>query len=221
MEQGDAFFDERKVAGNAARALEIYSAISPQNFESLWRESMACQYLGHRVATANDSKRDYFARGVRAGRDALALNPNCAPCYFWTSINLALLGKLIGPLQSLRSLKEIRQWLEKARELDPNYAQGGPDRVLGTIEAALPKIIGGDRIKARHHFESSLTIAPEEPMNYLALAKLWEENYGNRTKALAVAREGLAHPPPQPNQIESIESRDELNQLVLRLSASL
>ena len=73
----------------------------------------------------------------------------------------------------LYSLQEIESHLNRSADLNPSFAQAGALRVLGVIQQKLPGILGGSNERARDYFERSIAAAPNEPMNYLFLSKLY------------------------------------------------
>src|SRR5205814_2104311 len=143
---------------------------SPDDTEASWRLAMACYYLGQRVLeTAPESDREkIYAEGRDAGEAAIrtASSP-CAPCEFWTAINMALYGQSVGVFKMLFSLNSIRKHLEASIAADPKYAFGGAQRLLGKIYESIPGILGGSNRKARDYYQEAVGVAPDEPLNYL------------------------------------------------------
>jgi len=220
LDKGDAAFRQRSSRDRAFEALALYREHfrqNPDDPESGWRVAMACQFVGHRLVENDDEKMALFKEGALAGERSLAhTRTPCAPCHFWTAINRALYGNAVGPLRMLSSLKAIRQNLKSAAEIAPDYAGGGPYRILGLIEQKLPALLGGSNRQARHYLEQAIEAAPDEPLNYLFLARLIEEN--DPTGATKIIRRGLLAPSPSPERIESVEALQELRALKGRLA---
>ena len=215
----DSLFLKRDRLANAVAALAIYEklAASPAaNPEILWRAAMAHYFVTQRSPELTSALREAgYESGLAFGRRALEHTAaDCAPCNFWTAVNLALLSELRGPFRALRTLKEVRALLAKTAEIDPAYAAGGAHRILGMIETRLPRLIGGDPYEARRYFKAAIATAPDEPMNYLALAKLEAGHFENSQEALALVERGLAQPMPSPDRAESRDARLELTQLM-------
>lgn len=179
---------------------------------------MATYFVAHRLESSTGERERQYQRGLDFGKRGLDTAPDCAPCAFWTAVNLALVSEIRGPFRSLRSLKEVRALLARAAALDPAYAFGGAYRVLGIIETRLPQLIGGDRYKAREYFHAAITAAPDEPMNYLELARLEAERFHDPKTALAIAARGLAQPPPARERFESREARQRLAKVFASLT---
>ena len=126
---------------------------------------------------------------------------------------MALYGDRVGALKTLFSLGEIRAHLERVIAIDPSYASGGAYRLLGLISQKLPGILGGNSDEARRDFERAIRVAPDEPLNFLFLAKLLDDDLHDRVSAIETATKGLAVPTPAPNRLESREALRDLRAL--------
>lgn len=210
---GDAEFLLRESEVHARAALDAYRttyAREPDSDEVRWRLSMALHFIGHRFETLPEKKKEYFREGAQFGEESANRKPDCAPCHFWTAINFALYGQTVGAFRMLSLLPKVQKHLHRCREIDPTYAMGGAYRILGFIEQALPGILGGSHAKAIEYFEQAIGAAPAEPLNYLALAKIWGEDLGDKEKAALIAQEGLSALPRKDEPVETLESREEL-----------
>lgn len=214
---GDAAYRHRDVESKAREALSHYRTAvenKPGNSEWLWRLSMACHFVGMRYTANEDDKRILFKEGAVAGKGCVQFAPQEAACHFWTAINLALYGQVMSPFRTLNLLPEIRKRLETTLQLDAGYAFGGAARVLGLIDQKLPGILGGSNKQARRHFESAILSAPDEPMNYLLLAKLLKDEFEEPGNALLVAKRGALLPKLPLDRIEGREAAEELKDLI-------
>ncbi len=216
LSQGDEAFKQRASEERAREALSIYRQIyqeHPDNPEAAWRLSMACYFVGLRLSP--DSERSkIFAQGREAGQAAISKKNDCAPCHFWTAINMALYGKEVGVFKMLFTLREIREHLKVSATLDPAYANGGAQRLLGAIEENLPGILGGSNDRARDYYEKATVIAPDEPLNFLFLARLLLKNEKTASEGINTARKGSLIPIPDLSRVESIEAQSELKTLL-------
>lgn len=218
--EGDSYFKLRRQKAAALSALSFYRNLAsrePLDKEALWRVAMACHYVGMHYEEPSQ-KTARFEEGKDSATRALEIDPECAPCHFWKAINMALLGQEIGAFKMIFSLKEILHHLEKVNEIDPAYAYGGSDRVVGLILAKLPGILGGSNSQARERFERAIKVAPEEPLNYLVLARLLEK-MGDLEAAVNTTRLGLQQPVPAPERTESVEAVGELREFLAQLTA--
>ncbi|MCM2324224.1 MAG: TRAP transporter TatT component family protein [Oligoflexia bacterium] len=217
IEKADRAFQQRGVKEKAREAHERYRALhyrSPSDPELAWRFAMASYFVGLRLTQSDDDKERLFAEGRDAGKAGIAAAADCTPCHFWTAINMALYGQTVGPVKMLFSLKEIRAHLQETVRLDPAYASAGAQRLLGLIEQKLPGILGGDNARAKAHLEQAIAVSPDEPLNYLFLARLLHDELDEREGALAIARKGMGIAVTDPSRIESIEARATLQEFV-------
>jgi tetratricopeptide (TPR) repeat protein len=158
-----------------------------------------------------------FDEGRAAAFGAAARNERCAQCHFWGAINLALYGQTVGVLKTLSSLGEVKEHLRRSLELDPAYASGGAYRLLGLIEQRLPGILGGNNDRARELFTKAVEVAPDEPLNYLFLARLERDELRHPAESIRYVRLGLSVPTPAGERLESLESLAELRQMSAQL----
>ncbi|MHB9155630.1 MAG: hypothetical protein ACYC5N_08050 [Endomicrobiales bacterium] len=207
--EADAAFLNRGDRAAAYNALKLYGefyAQAPDDFESAWRYSMACYFVGFNYTRERAEKIRLFGAGRDAGLKALQLSPGSAEGHFWAAVNMALYGETAGVFKMLFTLGTVRGHLAKSAEREPGYAYGGAFRVLGKIEESLPGILGGSRDAAMTYYDKAIASVPDEPLNYLFKAKLLADGYGNRQEALGVALRGLDKPVPDPSRYESLQA---------------
>lgn len=214
LAQGDSSFSKRNDKVQLEKAVSLYQEAYlqfPKEVEPAWKYSMALHSFATRFEEQEENKRRLFEQGIEIAKQASQKDPLCGPCQFWAAIHMAQHGELVGVFKMITSLSEIKERLEQAAQLDPAHAMGGPYRVLGTIYQVLPGILGGDSEKAAQYFKQALLVSPNEPINYLAFAKLQSEE-GNSASAQEIAREGLRFKTAAEHSI-SLESRESLNEL--------
>jgi len=223
FQAGDQAFKKRRDFDQAMLALNSYKNLTvkhPEDESSWWRKAMACYYVGIRVYELEPEKQEeIFQEGYNAGKKAIELSQKkknkCSPCYFWTSINLALYGKTVGILKMLFALNEVIENLDKSIEMDPSYAYGGAYRLRGLIEQKLPGILGGSNEKSLEFFSLAIKTAPNEPLNYLFLARLLEEEFQEREKAIETVKKGLKIPFPPKDRVEAVDAMEDLEEFLV------
>ena len=178
--------------------------------ESASRFAAATYFVGLRIEKDEEKKKALFREGLEATDQVLKFNPNSVSCLFWNAINTALYGQTVGPFRTYALLPKIRERLIEVTQRNPEYAYGGAFRLLGLIEQKLPGILGGSNRRAQDYFEKAITAAPEEPMNYLFMAKLLKEDLGKAAEAKKVAEKGLQIRSIPSYRIESFEALNEL-----------
>jgi hypothetical protein len=224
---GDEAFKLRKDPIQAQKALDIYrtrvSETAHKEASSLSRLSMACYFVGLRNTKNEDDQIKIFREGRDAGLEASELDHSCADCRFWAAINMALYGQRVGVFKMLFSLSQIQDLLKQSVALNPTYAYSGAQRLLGSIYQKIPGIIGGDNSRAQTYFEHAIQSSPDEPLNYLFLAQLMQDEFKDPKAALAVAQKGLLVQEKTnlaDDRLESIEALDQLKALEKKLRAS-
>jgi len=227
LDQADLAFKNRNDPKQALQALALYRELYrgteqvEKKSELSWRLAAACYFVGFRITEDASEKEKLFAEGRDAALECLKSSDR-VECHFWAAINMALYGKEAGIFKMFFSLGTIREHLKKVIALDPTYMAAGAFRIEGKIEEALPGILGGSYDRAKEYYIQAISHGPNEPLNYLFLAILYKEQFDNPKEAIKIARQGLALPPPPPQQIESIEARDKLKKFLeteLRLSS--
>ena len=216
VREGDRAFKKRNSKSELLVALDFYQRArqDPQvAVEASWKYSMALQSFASRFVEEEEIQENLFKEGAEVAKSAAERDPDCGPCEFWTAIHMAQYGEQVGIFKMLGSLSEILARLEKAAKLDPAHAMAGPYRILGTIYQKLPGIIGGDNDKAVGYYEKAIAITPLEPINYLALAKLKQED-GEIVLAKQLALQGIRLAEHNPISLESRESLQELGQII-------
>jgi hypothetical protein len=199
------------------RYRELY-AQDPGDVQAAWRLAMACYFVGLRVTQDPDEKKALFAEGRDAALFAANREPSCAPCHFWAATNMALYGQEVGILKMLFSLKDIQSHLKATVALEPGYMFSGGYRVLGLIDQKLPGILGGSNERARQELERAVSGSPDEPLNYLFLARFYHDELHDDALALGAARKGVAVSGLGPERLESREAQAELKELAGRLA---
>lgn len=218
--EADQAFAKRLDPGEAKKALDLYRKAAhsnPKDVEAAWRQSMACYFMGIRHTSEEDAKKTLHQEGIDAGQKAIALDKNCAPCHFWTAINIALFGEAKGVFSTLFRLDEVQEHAQKSAALNPSYAWAGAYRLLGVVDQKVPSLLGGDDERSKKYFEKALKLAPNEPLNYLFMAQLLEEEFDEPRQALEYAEKGLKLPLPSSDRVESREAMEDLEKLVKRL----
>ncbi len=218
---GDLAFRERKDPERARAALTSYRAdreASPEDPQAAWRLGMACYFVGFRLEKDGGTREKIFAEGRDAALAGVKTDPSCAPCHFWAAINMALYGQEVGVFKMLFSLNEVREHLRATLKLEPGYANAGAYRLLGVIERKLPGILGGNDDRALENFRSAVATSPDEPLNYLFLARELLER-GKTPEAVAAAEQGIRVSGLPAERVESIEAQADLRALLATSNA--
>jgi len=214
---GRQAYRERRDPARALESYELFKAVVAENPDdpvALWHLAMSCYYLGQRVYDNTDDRRRIFEEGHKIAETAAERAPDCAPCHMLAGVNQALWGQEVGIFRVISGLPRVKRHLQLSTDLDPTFAGASALRVRAQIARVLPSWLGGGKKRARSYLYRAIEIAPNEPLNYYFLAKLLLKDYGDRDKALEIARRGLSVPPPGPEFVESVDSMGRLRSFV-------
>src|SRR5205823_9162497 len=127
-------------------------------FEVAWKLARADYWLGGQAPEME--RRTFLERGIEAGRQAAALEPNRPEGHFWTAANMGALAESFGLRAGLKYRKPIKDELELVLRLDPAFQQRSADRALGRWYHKVPKLFGGSYTLAEEHLLASLIPNP-------------------------------------------------------------
>ena len=170
--QGDKLYAEMKDMATAQEALSKYrEALSKaeDKYEAYWRTSRILFFIGDHTESKKE-KKTIFSQGIYYAKKAVALEPEKPDGYYWLGVNYGVYGEAKGVLKSLSLVDDIKEAMNKVIELDREYEDGGPDRVLGRVYFKLPGFAGGDKKKSLEHLLKSKEIGPNDPLTRCYLA---------------------------------------------------
>lgn len=119
----------------------------------------------HRYALkALEQQRSGFSAAFNKGREPLqkalaACDKDDVAGLFWTAMPLASavnIGR--DDVKLLAWLPQIRALMERVVELDETYYFGGAHLVLGGLFGGVGKMLGGDPVRAKKHFDRALAL---------------------------------------------------------------
>ena len=170
--QGDKLYAEMKDMATAQEALSKYreAAVKAENkFEVFWKLSRIFYYIGARTESKKE-KNVIFGQGIYYAKKAVALEPEKPDGHYWLGVNYGVYGEARGVLKSLSLVKPIKDAMNKVIELDREYEDGGPDRVLGRVYFKVPGIAGGSKDKSLEHLLKSKELGPNDALTRCYLA---------------------------------------------------
>jgi tetratricopeptide (TPR) repeat protein len=176
----DALYAQRADLAKAEQAAALWTASlerdpsSPAAFESAWKLSRACYWLGGHAA--EQARRATYERGIEAARRATSLRSDRPEGYFWMAANMGALAESFGARQGLKYRKPIKEALETVLRLDPAFQDGSADRALGRWYFKVPRLFGGSDKEAEAHLRSSLRYNPASTASHYFLAELFADN---------------------------------------------
>jgi tetratricopeptide (TPR) repeat protein len=170
--QGDKLYSEMKDVETAKKALVLYQKAllaAEDRYESYWKISRINYYIGSNTEKKKQ-KKIIFSKGIYNAKKAIGLEPEKPDGYYWLGVNYGVFGEAKGILKSLSLVKPIKEAMNKVIELNREYEDGGPDRVLGRVYFKLPGIAGGSKKKSLEHLLKSKEIGPNDVLTRVYLA---------------------------------------------------
>ena len=193
-EDPDVLYRERADLARAKQAAAIWQSrldANPRDFESAWKLARTMYWLGGR--DVERARRAALERGVAAGKQAAALQPNRPEGHFWTAASMGSLAESYGLRQGLKYRGAIKAELETVLRIDPGFQDGSADRALGRWYYKVPGLFGGSKKKSEEHLRKSLTYFADSTVSHFFLAEtLFELN--RDAEAIAELETVLAAP---------------------------
>ena len=168
----EALYAARENFASARRAAAIWAERVQRNggdFESAWKLARAHYWLGTHAPAAE--RKALLEEGIRAGRAAVAAQPNKPEGHFWIAANMGALAESFGLRQGLKYRGDIRDELLTVLKLDAGFQEGSADRALGRWYFRVPGLFGGSKKKSEEHLRRSLAYDPTHTLSLLFLAE--------------------------------------------------
>ena len=163
-------------AGRAEKAFQAARTrfnSEPTNSEAAWQFGRACFDVAE-FAKDDAHREDFATQGIAACRQLIVRQPKMAAGHYYLSMNLGQLART-KTLGALKIVVEMETGFQRARELDENFDNAGPDRNLGLLYLEAPgwPTSMGNRSKARHHLQRAVLLSPSFPENRLNLIEAY------------------------------------------------
>lgn len=213
LTEGDRIFDEARTAEDFQQASLLYQEAleqAPENGAILWRLGRSYLYTGDELP--EDQRLPIYEKGREYAEKATEIIPDSPDAHYWFAALLGRIGQTRGVLQSLFMVKPMQEALEKALELDPEYASAYYVLSILYMEApGWPLSIGNSDLS----LENALRSVELDPYNYdfqynLALVYL---DHRERDRAQEILEELLEHPEAQEDERKMEELLELLSSL--------
>tara|TARA_Y100000590_G_scaffold470551_1_gene666252 strand:- start:536 stop:1294 length:759 start_codon:yes stop_codon:yes gene_type:complete len=218
IEQGQHAFKKRQNPTEAKKAFDFFKKaieLYPKSSLPRWSFAMASYFVGHRVEQEKEKKIEIFTNGYEQAKKGISLDPKCAECYFWGAINYALFAETDGGIFTiLKMVRLSKDWALRSIKINPKVGYAGAYRLLSLIEHKTPGVFGGSDQLAKDYLEKAIQLAPDEPLNYLFLGRLYLNGYDDKTHARLVLKKGSQIKIKDKSRIESVEAIEEMKELL-------
>jgi FimV-like protein len=115
---------EKFESGDETEALEIFEEVlgkDPVNYEALWNTSLLYAREGYRLENEDD-QREKYRQALDLAEKAIEHHPDKGHSYYVYSVAKGRMTELMRTRDRIRAAHEIRDSIEKASQLIPDYA---------------------------------------------------------------------------------------------------
>ena len=127
--------------------------------------------IGDDLYTDEERRREAYEEGARAARRSLDIDDRSADAHFLYAANRGSAARLRGMSAGPFVLKEIKDHVSRAIELDPGHARAL--QMMGGLLAELPWVLGGNGDDAQRYLQRAIAADPNYTNARLMLAKLY------------------------------------------------
>ncbi len=206
-------------------ALELYLQVldkDSENYEALWNASLNYSRIGFRFDDEEDQER-YFEKAIELAEKSLELYPEKGKPHYVKAVALGRMADLISTRDRISTAHDIRDYADKAIELDPNYAPAW--HLLGVWHSEVANVGRAERTAARfisqgipdgasnetaeEYLEKAIDLDPDNIITRLDLARHYLRA-GEDEKAIPVLEEILDMEPIYKDDPEHLEEAEEL-----------
>lgn len=193
----DALYHEREDLGKAKQAAEIWArrATKGNDYEASWKLARVCYYLGTQGPAAEQNYQ--LDRGIAAGKQAAALEPNKPEGHFWYAANMGEKAQRVSFFSATKYKTPIRTELERVIAIQPGWQAGSAESALGEWYLKVPGFVGGDHDKGIALLRQSLAINPEGSQIRYTLAEALSDDKKTRPEAIRLLQ-GVIDAPLDP-----------------------
>ena len=170
--QGDDLYTQREDPAKAREALVKYQqalASREDAFEIYWRMAMVEYRIADHTADKAEKMR-ILEIGIYHAKKAVQLAPERPEGHYWLGVNYGIYGEAKGARKSLSLVRPIKEEMNKVLAIDPSFADGGADRILGRVYYELPEQAGGSKPRSLKHLLKSKEYGPRVALTRIYLA---------------------------------------------------
>ncbi len=192
----DALYHHRDDLPSARRAADIWQAHATTEFDSAWKLSRVCYWMGTHAPDAE--RTGWLERGVAAGKSAIMMQPNQPEGHFWMAANMGEKAQR-STLYAAGNKNTIRDELLKVVAMQPGWQGGSAEAALGQWYFKAPNVFGiggGDPKKSEQFFKSALGYDPHNKSALLFYADFLLDH--KRTSEAKVLLQQIVDEPVEP-----------------------
>ncbi len=174
--------------------------------DRLWRQTRDL-YKQAESSDESGAKAAELQRAIEIGRDAVRHCPDRVESHYWLGASYGSYAELKGGLTAWRLVGKIRNEMEAAVRLQPDYEDGDAYLALGELDLGVPSIFGGNKNRGIRMLEQGLRVAPGNFDIRLALARayLGSDRRAKAVDLLQSIRDAQGPSPPAPDVRQEAE----------------
>lgn len=191
----DELYAARADVAKAREAADIWQrrAADGKDYESLWKLSRACYYLG--TLGPKDDQSAALERGIAAGKQAAALESGKPEGHFWYAANMGEKAQRSSKFTALGMKGDIKRELEKVIAIQPGWQGGSAESALGQWYIKVPSfLMGGDHDKGVALLRKALTYDTDGNQAKYSLAESLADDSKTRPEAKALLQQVIDGP---------------------------
>lgn len=177
LEKIDTLYQTRNIPNNLSESLEIINnSLSTEiseslKYELLWRYARQVSAAKNYINNTDKEKLELYEKGLVRCNDALKIKPKAINPIYWHAIVLGRQAELKGVMNSLTSIKPIRNSMNTILDYDPNFSRAY--FVLARLYRKAPKVISiGNPKKALKNINIALKLDPNDSIYIIEKAKI-------------------------------------------------
>jgi tetratricopeptide (TPR) repeat protein len=180
-------------------------------------------YKGAFVARTKDEQMKNYLMGTSLGEKAIKLYPQNPAILLWYIANFSKYGEAKGVVSSAKEglADKIKLYTEKLMDLDPEFADGAPHKLMGVINYKVPNIpfflTWPSKEVAEEHLIKALKINPKSISNIYFYAEFLTEVKRN-TEAKMLLNKIIKASPRKDALIEDLYDIDMAKKLLAKIT---
>ena len=172
--KSDELFAQREDVSKLREAVQILSKVRDadrRNFEVEWKFARNNYFLSKQTESETEAEK-LLTDGANAGIIASRIAPEKADGHFWYGANLGEQAKRNPVTVGLKSVKDIKDTMNKVIAIDPKYQGASAYDGLAQVELQT-SMIGGKPEKAIEYLKTALKLENDNTYLHLHLAEAY------------------------------------------------
>lgn len=173
------------------------------NYTSAWQFARAAHFYADNFITENELKKNIFSEAKDAAQQAVNFESSKPEGHYWLGANYGSWAEVNGILESLNYADDIVEEMTRVINIDKTFNEGMPYAIRAKVYYKAPgwPLSIGNQDKAVDDFEQALKYGKNKNRKVYRFFAEYLIQKGNKIKAQAIIKEGLAIPFDKQNNI--------------------